>query len=63
MIFAVTESKGAITMRKNKIPKWWYAGFKKGFFHGCKCFVKIWWSSASNPLWDIQHWLKRRIYK
>lgn len=47
----------------NKIPKWWYAGFKKGFIYGCKSFIKIWWVSASNPLWDIKYKIKRMIYK
>lgn len=46
---------------KNEIPKWWYAGFKKGFFHGCKCFIKIWWISYSNPLWTIRDWLRRKL--
>ena len=23
---------GGLAMSKNKIPKWWYAGFDKGFF-------------------------------
>ena len=32
----------------NKIPRWWYAGFEKNFFHGCKCFIKIWWVSGGD---------------
>lgn len=45
---------------KNKIPKWWYAGFEKGLFYGCKVFIKSWWASSSNPYWDIKRKFERR---
>lgn len=44
--------------KQNKIPIWWYAGFQKGFFHGCIGFVKCWFISYSNPLWTIRDTLK-----
>lgn len=50
-------------MRKNKIPKWWYAGFKKGFVHGCIVFVRSWYISYANPMWTIRDKLKRWYYK
>ena len=46
-------------MQKNKIPKWWYAGFDKGFFYGCTLFVHSWFNSYSNPLWAIRDKLKK----
>ncbi len=45
--------------RKNKIPKWWYSGFKKNFFCGCKTFIRCWYASEANPLWEIKRKLKR----
>lgn len=51
---------GVVTMKRNKVPIWWYAGFKEGFFHGCKIFVKSWFWSYSNPIWTIRDKLKRK---
>lgn len=45
---------------KNKIPIWWYAGFKKGFFYGCKKFIKCWFWTYANPLWSIRDKLRRK---
>lgn len=46
---------------KNKIPKWWYTGFKRGRIYGCKHFLRLWWASAANPLWDIKHYSRKII--
>ncbi len=46
---------------KNKIPKWWYTGFKKGFVYGCKHFLQLWWASAANPLWGIKYNVRKFI--
>jgi hypothetical protein len=46
-------------MRKNKIPKWWYTGFEKGFFQGCVKFMKCWFNSYSNPLWTIRDKMRK----
>lgn len=43
----------------NKIPRWWYAGFKKNFFYGCWGFIKMWWISYSNPLWTIRDKIRK----
>lgn len=52
-------------MSKNKIPKWWYAGFKKGFFYGCYIFVRSWYITYANPMWTIRDkywaWRRRRV--
>lgn len=45
---------------KNKIPKWWYVGFEKGFVYGCMVFIKSWFNSYSNPLWAIQDKLQKK---
>lgn len=45
---------------KNKMPKWWYAGFETSFFCGCKIFIKSWFWSYANPLWSIRDKLKRK---
>ena len=50
-------------MRKNKIPKWWYADFKRGFFSGCYHFIKSWFNSYSNPLWIVRDKLKRILWR
>jgi hypothetical protein len=38
----------------SKIPRWWYAGFDKGFFHGCRVFIRSWFWTYANPLWNIR---------
>ena len=46
-------------MKRNKIPKWWYADFEKGFFCGCKSFIRSWFWTYANPLWNMRDKLKR----
>lgn len=48
---------------KNKIPKWWYAGFEKGFFHGCKGFLKCWFWTYANPIWTIRDKIYTRRFR
>lgn len=56
-------------MSKNKIPKWWYAGFEKNFFYGCIVLVQSWFNTYANPIWTIrdkfQNWkyLHKVYYK
>lgn len=45
-------------MKKNKIPKWWYAGFDKNFFYECYVFIKSWFWSYGNPIWSIRDKIK-----
>lgn len=54
---------GERTMKKNKIPKWWYAGFEKGFFYGCALFIKSWFWTYVNPLWTIRDKINHLRYK
>jgi hypothetical protein len=44
---------------KHKKPIWWYAGFKKGFFHGCKVYIKTWFWTYANPIWSIRDKIKK----
>lgn len=42
-------------------PKWWYVGFEKGYFYGIKIFLKHWYWSGNNPLWDCKYYIRKWI--
>ena len=52
-----------VAIMDNKIPRWWYVGFKKNFFYGCWDFIKTWWASASNPWWTIKYKVRKWWYR